>query len=104
MKLFAQKALLASLAFAAPMVVGGGQAYAQARAVAVADLDAVVEQSNAYKNAMTAMQTTYKPQIDQVNARQAALNAELQPLVAAFEAARSQPNAPSTSGRTSMPQ
>lgn len=92
MKLLAHKALFASLALAAPMMIGGN-AYAQARSVAVADLEAALRQSNAYTVANTQMQTTYKPQIDALNARTTALTAELQPLVAAYNAARSAPNA-----------
>lgn len=92
MKFLAPKALLASLALTAPMMVGG-QAFAQARAVAVVDVEAAIGRSAAYTNAMTAMQTTYATQINQVNTRTTAINAELQPLINAYNAARSAPNA-----------
>lgn len=100
MKFLSSKALFASLALAAPMMVGG-QAHAQARAVAVVDVEAAIGRSAAYTNAMTAMQTTYKPQIDQVNARTTAINTELQPLVNAYNAARSAPNATAQSVQAS---
>lgn len=92
MKFLAHKALFASLALAAPMIVGG-QAQAQARSVALVDVQGAIGQSAAYTNAMTAMETTYKQQLDQINARSAALNAELQPLVNAYNAAIKAPNA-----------
>jgi Skp family chaperone for outer membrane proteins len=92
MKFIAYKALFASLMLAAPMMIGG-QANAQARSVAVVDPDTVIGKSSAYTTAMTQIQTTYKAQIDQVNTRSAALNAELKPLVDAFNVARSAPNA-----------
>jgi Skp family chaperone for outer membrane proteins len=92
MKFLAHKALIASFALAAPMMIAG-QAHAQARSIGVADLEAAVTKSNAYVTAMTQMQTTYKPQIDQINARTTALNTELQPLVNAFNAARGAPGA-----------
>lgn len=92
MKFIAQKALFASLALAAPMIVGG-QAYAQAKSIAVADLEGAIVRSAAYTNANTAMQTTYKAQIDQLNARTTQLNAEIQPLATAFNTARAAPNA-----------
>ncbi len=93
MKTLSFKALAASLALTAPAMIGGGAAHAQARGVAVADLEAAIGQSAAYTNANTQIQTTYKAQIDQFTARQNALTAELQPLVAAYNAARSAPNA-----------
>ena len=92
MKLLASKALLASFALAAPMIVGG-QAHAQARSVAVVDLDAAVGRTTAYTTANSQIQTTYKAQIDQANARTATLQAEIQPLVNAYNAARSAANA-----------
>lgn len=92
MKTLRFKALVASLALTAPMMVGG-QAHAQARAVAVADLEAAVQQSAAYTTANSQIQTTYAAQITAFNTRQTALNAELQPLITAYNTARAAPNA-----------
>ncbi|MCF8708465.1 OmpH family outer membrane protein [Rhizorhapis sp. SPR117] len=46
--------------------------------IAVADLEQAVGKTNAFTNAMTSMQTTYKAQIDAFNARKATLDSELQ--------------------------
>lgn len=101
MKNLAKTALFAALAFSSPAIVGG-QLYAQARSIAVADLEAAIQNSTAFTNAMTAMQTTYKPQFDQANARTTALNAELQPLITAFENARKAPGATEASVQPSF--
>lgn len=54
-------------------------AAAQSRlGIGVADLEAAVAKSAAFTNAMTAMQTTYKAQIDSFNARKTTLDTELQ--------------------------
>lgn len=92
MKFLAHKALFASLALAAPMMVGG-QAQAQARSVAVVDVEGAIVKSAAYAGAMTAMETTYKQQLDQIDARRTVLNAELKPLVDAYNVAIKVPNA-----------
>jgi Skp family chaperone for outer membrane proteins len=60
--------------------------------VGVANLEEAVQKSNAYVLAINQIKTTYKPQIDQLEARTKALNGELQPLVTAFNTARSAPN------------
>jgi Skp family chaperone for outer membrane proteins len=59
-----------ALALAAP-------AYAQKSGIAVVNLERAVATSNAYKTAMTQMQTTYKPQIDAFNSRKTALEASV---------------------------
>lgn len=56
--------------------------------LAIANLDAVVANANAFKTAETQRQTTYKAQIDQANARGNALNAQLRPLAEKFNADR----------------
>jgi Skp family chaperone for outer membrane proteins len=56
--------------------------------LAVANLDAVIANANAYKTAETQRQTTYKAQIDQAQARGNALNAQLKPLADKFNADR----------------
>jgi Skp family chaperone for outer membrane proteins len=56
--------------------------------LAIANLDAVVANANAFKTAETQRQTTYKAQIDQATSRGAALNAQLKPLADKFNADR----------------
>lgn len=94
-----RKALLAALALTAPMLAT--EAHAQARAIGVVDDNKAVADSNAYKTAMTQMQTTYKAQIDQLNARRNALQTEMQPLVTAYQNAAKAPNATEASVRPS---
>jgi len=81
-------ALAAALAGAALL-----PAAAHAQSVAVANPEAAVANTRAWTAARTQIQTTYKTQLDQANARRQAITTELQPLVTAFETARSQPNA-----------
>lgn len=52
--------------------------------IAVANLDAVIVNSNAFRTAQTQRQTTYKAQIDQAEARRKAISAQLQPLADKF--------------------
>lgn len=56
--------------------------------LAIANLDAVIANANAYKTAETQRQTTYKAQIDQAQSRGNALNAQLKPLADKFNADR----------------
>jgi len=56
--------------------------------LAIANLDAVVANANAFRTAETQRQTTYKAQIDQATARSNALNAQLKPLADKFNADR----------------
>lgn len=83
-------ALLAATLFAIPQVAS---AQAAASAVAVANLEESVQRSTAFTNAIAQIKVTYKAQIDALEARQKTLNAELQPLVTAFQAAQKVPNA-----------
>lgn len=69
------KALFTTAALAAALVAS--PALAQ---VAVADLEAAVAQSAAFQNAQNQVKTTYKAQIDAFNARQQAVQTQLQPL------------------------
>jgi len=94
-------ALIAAAALAAPMTIAG-QAHAQARSIAVVDQQRAIGESNAFKTAMTQIQTTYKAQLDQLNTRRAALEAEMKPLVTAYENAAKAPNATEASVRPSM--
>jgi len=79
----AQPALVQAQAAAQPLVPGLG----------VADLDNVVATSNAFRAAETQRQTTYKPQLDQAEARRKAIAAQLQPLVDKFNRDRAAPGA-----------
>ena len=63
--------------------------------IAVVDLEEAVARSAAFTTAMTQMQTTYKPQLDQINTRRAAIEADLKAkndaLQAAYKAAGNKP-------------
>lgn len=89
-------ALAAGFAFAAVSPAAVAPAAAQVvKGIGVVSLPAVVANSNAFKTAQTQRPVTYKPQIDQANARQAAIQAQLQPLVTKFNADRqANPNNP----------
>ena len=64
-------------------------------ALAVVDLEEAVAKSTAYTTAISQMQTTYKPQLDQVNTRRTAIEADLktknEALQAAYKAAGNKP-------------
>lgn len=94
MKIMFKAALAAGLAVAS---LGGvavsTPAFAQAQKVAFVNVPAVVVNSTAYQTAQTQRQTTYAAQIQQAETRRAALQAQLGPMVDAFNAARQQPNA-----------
>lgn len=86
MKIRYASALLAGIAFAS---VAPTMAVAQgivAPGIAIANPPAVVAASTAYTVAQQQRPTTYKPQIDQANARKAQIEAQLRPLVAKLEA------------------
>ena len=70
----AQPVLAQAQAAAGPLVAG----------IAVADLDNVVANSNAYRTAQQQRPTTYKPQLDQAETRRKAITAQLTPLVEKF--------------------
>lgn len=63
--------------------------------IAVVDLEEAVARSAAFTTAMTQMQTTYKPQLDQINTRRSAIEADLKAkndaLQAAYKAAGNKP-------------
>lgn len=88
------KTLLKSVAVAALMLSAATvqPAIAQTAAgtlvqgLAIANLDAVILNSNAFKTAETQRQTTYKPQLDQAEARRVQLENQLKPLVDKFTA------------------
>ncbi|GGB31978.1 hypothetical protein GCM10011380_21740 [Sphingomonas metalli] len=68
-------------------------AAAQVSGVAVANPEGAIANSRAWAAARTQIETTYKTQLDQANARRDAVQKELTPLITAFNTARSQPNA-----------
>ena len=80
----AQPALVQAQAAAGPLVPG----------LAIADLDGVVANSNAYKTAQQQRPVTYKAQIDQAEARRKAITAQLTPLVTKFNTDRQANAAP----------
>lgn len=85
MKTMFKAALLAAAPVAAALAV---PQVASAQVVAVADLPGAVQKTVAYTTALTQMRTTYATQIAQIDARQKALQAEINPLVTAFQAAQ----------------
>jgi Skp family chaperone for outer membrane proteins len=60
--------------------------------VAVANVEEAVQRSGAFTAAVAQIKTTYKAQIDAYDARQKAIQAELQTLVVAFQTAQRAPN------------
>ena len=94
MKLLTKTALAAGLALAsltAPFATAPAMAQA-AQKVAIVNLPAVIANSSAYQAAQAAQQTTYAAQLQQAEARRAALQAQLTPLMTAFQTARQAPN------------
>jgi len=88
-----QAAFAAKSAPAAAPAVGGPVGV---NGIAVANLDGVIANSNAFKTAQAQRPTTYKAQIDQANARRTAIGAQLQPLIEKFNKDRTA-NAPASS-------
>lgn len=84
------KTLLLAAALVAPVAA---PVAAQAQTVAVANPEQAIGASRAWATARTQIETTYKAQLDQAEARRQAVGKELQPLVTAFNAARAAPNA-----------
>lgn len=87
MKLFSHSLIAASLALAGTTMLTATPAAAQAvKGIAVANPNAIVALSNAYKVSEQQRPTTYKAQIDQANARKTAIEAQLRPLATKLEA------------------
>jgi Skp family chaperone for outer membrane proteins len=78
-----KKILLATVLAAPGALIGATQA--QAQTVAVADLDAAVSNSKAFQKANGEIQTSFKTQLDQAQARRAAIQKELEPLLLALD-------------------
>lgn len=83
---FAQRRAAAAAPAAAPVAaapaVGGAPALA---GIATADLEGVVNASAANRAAAQARQTQYKAQFDALDARQKALNAQIEPLATKYQ-------------------
>lgn len=77
-------ALPAAALAAKPAAAPAEAAAPAANGIAVASLEWVVGNSAAFKTAQAQRPVTYKPQIDQAEARRAAITAQLQPLVDKF--------------------
>jgi len=87
MKTFFKAVALATVSLAGVAAVSA-PAIAQSKlGIAVADMDEAVNKSAAATNARTQMQSTYKANIDNFNARKTALDAELKQKAEAFQAA-----------------
>jgi len=82
---------VATPALAAPKAAAAAPAAAQSE-IAYANPDGVVQASNAFRVANQQRQVTYKAQFDQYEKRRGELEAQMQGLQKAFEAARSAPN------------
>ncbi len=88
-----KSAALAIATLSVPAMVAS-PAVAQSRtSIAVANYEAAVVRSQAYRTAVEQMKTTYKADIDATNARATSLQTELKPLVDAYNAAVQQPGA-----------
>ena len=72
------------LTAASPMVAAPAAAQV-VKGVGVISLPAVIANSNAYKIAEEQRPVTYKPQLDQANARRQAIAAQLQPMYQKFQ-------------------
>ena len=85
--------IAASLALAGSSMLVATPAAAQAvKGIAVANPSAIVALSNAYKVAEQQRPVTYKPQIDQANARKTQIEAQLRPLAQKLETDARAPN------------
>ncbi len=86
MKIFSHSLIAASLTLAATTMLAATPAAAQAiKGLAVANPNAIVALSNAYKVSEQQRPVTYKPQIDQANARKTQIEAQLRPLATKLE-------------------
>jgi len=87
MKIFSHSMIAASLTLATTTMLAATPAAAQAiKGLAVANPNAIVALSNAYKVSEQQRPLTYKSQIDQANARKTQIEAQLRPLATKLEA------------------
>jgi len=87
MKTFFKAVALATVSLAGVAAVSAPAVAQSKLGIAVADMDEAVNKSVAATNARTQMETTYKANIDNFNARKTALDAELKQKAEAFQAA-----------------
>lgn len=78
---------------AAMAALAAAPAGAQTAGIAVANPEAAVAQTKAWTTARGQIETQFKTQLDQANARRQAAQTELQPLVTAYQTAARAPNA-----------
>ncbi len=88
-----KSAALAIATLSVPAMVASPAAAQSRTSIAVANYEAAVVRSQAYRTAVEQMKTTYKADIDATNARATSLQTELKPLVDAYNAAVQQPGA-----------
>jgi Skp family chaperone for outer membrane proteins len=81
MKILSKSLLTLSLALAGSTLAAAPAAAQMVKGLAVANPSAIVALSNAYKVAEQQRPVTYKPQIDQANARKTQIENQLRPLV-----------------------
>lgn len=93
------KIMLLAATLAAPAAFVAGGASAQVSGIAVANPEQAVAASKAWTAARGQIQTTYKTQLDQATTRRNAIQAELQPLVTAYQTASRAPGATEASLR-----
>ena len=93
------KLMLLAATIAAPGVFVASGAAAQVSGIAVANPEQAVANSKAWTAARGQIQSTYKTQLDQANTRRTAIQAELQPLVTAYQTAARAPGASEASLR-----
>jgi Skp family chaperone for outer membrane proteins len=89
----ASQAALAAPAAKPAAAPAAGPVGAGVNGIAVANLDAVVANSLAFKKAQADREVTYKPQLDAAKAKEAALNAQIKPIVDKFQKDRAAPGA-----------
>ena len=92
--------LFLAAALVAPAATVATTAQAQVNGLADADPQGAIAGSRAWTAARQQIETTYKAQLDQAETRRTALSRELEPLVQAFQTARSAPNANEAALRT----
>lgn len=93
------KLMLMAAAIAVPGTFAAGGAAAQVSGIAVANPEQAIANSKAWTAARAQIQSTYKTQLDQANTRRNAIQAELQPLVTAYQTAARAPGATEASLR-----
>jgi len=93
MKMIYKATALAVLGVPASMAVISSASAQAVPGLAVFDSERAITSTKAFTDAMTLIGSTYKPNIDQANAKAAEINARLKPMQDAFAAARKVPNA-----------